>query len=428
MKIGFIGLGKLGLPCALSIEQKGHTVFGFDPSPITKSVIENKKLCYLEENAQSALDSSNICLVDMQYLTKEADVIFIAVQTPHDSRFEGVCPINDERADFDYTFLCQAITALTEEIKQQQIEKHVVVISTVLPGTMESYVRPILEPVKDLFHLVYNPFFIAMGTTMHDFCNPEFVLCGSDNPASASKLKEFYSTIHSRPVFETTIENAELTKVLYNTFIGMKIVFANTVMELCHKTPNTNCDSIISALSLANERLLSPKYLRGGMGDGGGCHPRDNIALSWLSRKLNLSHDFFEDIMVAREDQTKWLMDLIKQEANDLPIVLMGLSFKPNTNITVGSPARLLSYYLTEENITHTVYDPIVDPNSKISDGSSLFFISTQHEMWKTYIFPKGSTVIDPFRYLQDNKTILTYIPIGGGTIKFRGKFQEAVK
>lgn len=413
MKIGFVGLGKLGLPCALAIEQKGHTVFGVDPSPITKSVIDNKQLCYVEENAQPALEMSNIQLVDMPFLVREADIIFVAVQTPHDPRFEGTCPITMERADFDYTFLCQAVDSLCQEMKIQQLEKEVVVISTVLPGTMETYVRPLFESIKNLFHLIYNPFFIAMGTTMHDFENPEFVLLGSDRAESAQKLKDFYATIHNRPVFETTIENAELTKVLYNTFIGMKIVFANTVMELCHKTPNTNCDDIIDALCLANERLLSPKYLRGGMGDGGGCHPRDNIALSWFSKKLDLSHDFFEDIMVARQDQTKWLTEIIKENSEGLPVVLMGLSFKPNTNIIVGSPARLLSHYLTEQKIDHEVYDPIVDIYAKAPEHKALFFISTQHQKWKTFSFPEGSTVIDPFRYLQDNKTISKYIPIG---------------
>lgn len=788
MKIGFIGLGKLGLPCSLAIEQKGHTVFGIDPSEMTRKIIDTKKLTYIEENAQPALDVSQIKLVDMKYIVCEADTIFVAVQTPHDPRYEGVTPIDDNRADFDYTFLCNAIQLLCNELKNHEIKKDVVIISTVLPGTMEKYIRPIIEPVKDKFNLIYNPFFIAMGTTMWDFLNPEFILLGADDPQAADRVKQFYATLHNKPVFETTIENAELTKVLYNTFIGMKIVFANTVMELCHKTSKTNCDEIISALSLANERLISSKYLRGGMGDGGGCllpneivfsehgpikikdlkendqiyssdgklhtvidtykrpykgkclkvkarglpytqctldhkfivvkdmrkkystngkiktinnqpfekyitepheiygydltkdhyvmfpvpqdcslenpihatddyvviagyylsegslcgrsidkpkriqfsmhqkeqeylseiekhinqiypnsyfsrtrkednlgenlrfcqsdlsrlllndfgtkcdskkipnwilfgkkenainllrglwrgdgstntegfnytttsidlaygvyfllhkcniistikyhpsrvgsdliehreswevcirnavyiealanlvempikhqmqkkrypnyipllnnmsyhkidsielvdyegtvwnmnvdqthqyvcsmgiqpncHPRDNIALSWLSKKLNLSHDFFEDIMIARQNQTKWMIDLIKSEMKDLPLILMGWSFKPNTNIVVGSPARLLSHYLHDEAISHEVYDPIAmldTPKTRPAEPA-LFFISTQHDLWKTFEFPSGSTVIDPFRYLHDNKTITKYIPVG---------------
>ena len=419
MNIGFVGLGKLGLPCGLAIEQKGHIVFGIDPGPLTKQVIETRTLAYLEEGAQSALEASNIKLVDMSFVVREADLIFIAVQTPHDPRFEGVTPISNEREDFNYSYLCAAVESLCQEIQAQGIEKDIVVISTVLPGTMQKYIRPIIQRhnVEDKFHLVYNPFFIAMGTTMRDFLHPEFILMGADSEFTANKVKAFYASIHDKPVFQTTVENAELIKVIDNTFIGMKIAFANTVMEICHKTPGTDCDQVVNAISLATERLLSPKYLRGGMGDGGGCHPRDNIALSWLAKELNLSHDMFEDIMIAREDQTKWLTDLIVEHL-DLPLILMGWSFKPNTNIIVGSPARLLSYYLNERGIAHEVYDPIVCdtiPGSLAKNEPALFFVSTQHDIWKTFEFPNGSTVIDPFRYLHGNKSITKYVPIGVG-------------
>ena len=114
-----------------------------------------------------------------------------------------------------------------------------------------------------------------------------------------------------------SIDSAELTKVAYNTFIGMKIVFANTLMEICHKSPGANVDDVTGALKKARRRLLGPLYLDGGMGDGGGRHPRDNIAMSWLARKLPLSHDMFENLLTARECQTEWLVELMC--AYDLP-------------------------------------------------------------------------------------------------------------
>ena len=120
----------------------------------------------------------------------------------------------------------------------------------------------------------------------------------------------------------------------------MKIVFANTLMEISHKIPGTNVNDVTSALKIADHRLISPRYLDGGMGDGGGCHPRDNIAMSWLARQLPLSHDFFADLMMAREHQTEWLADLMC--AYDLPKAIVGYSFKSGTNRIVGSPALLL--------------------------------------------------------------------------------------
>ena len=204
-------------------------------------------------------------------------------------------------------------------------------------------------------HLLYNPFFIAMGTTIPDFRDPEFVLIGTDG-AVPGPLIDFYKTIHERPAFVTTIKTAELTKVAYNTFIGLKIAFANTMMELCEKT-GADVDDLVDALSLADKRLLSPAYLRGGMGDGGGCHPRDNIALSWLAREHNLSYDLFSALMECREKQTEWLASLIP----DGDVELMGKAYKPGTNLTVGSPATLLGNILSENGVTFTHTDPYVE-------------------------------------------------------------------
>jgi UDPglucose 6-dehydrogenase len=151
----------------------------------------------------------------------------------------------------------------------------------------------------------------------------------------------------------TTIKTAELTKVAYNTFIGLKIAFGNTMMEICEKT-GADVDDLVDALSLATERVISPAYLRGGMGDGGGCHPRDNIALSWLARELGLSYDLFEALMICRERQTEWLADLIP--AGEVEI--QGKAYKPGTNLTVGSPALLMASMLTERGIGFTHTDP----------------------------------------------------------------------
>lgn len=425
MKIGFVGLGKLGLPCALGMELRGHTVIGVDPSPITQQILATKQLAYMEDGAQTLLDTSKIRLVGYEELVRESELIFVAVQTPHGAQFEGVTPIPNERADFDYSYLEAAIETICHEVWIQKIEaRDVVVISTVLPGTIAARVRTIIADFEltDRVHLAYNPYFIAMGQTLADFLHPEFILLGGDDEAVLNRIVAFYRTIYDghthSTIYETTIENAELIKVTYNTFIGMKIAFANTVMEICHKTPGTDCDAVINALSLATTRLISPKYLRGGMGDGGGCHPRDNIALSWLAWQLPLSHDLFYDIMQAREDQTRWLASLIRTHAASLPVAVLGRAFKPNTNITTGSPARLLSHYLAELQVAHSIYDPIADQTDALPTlRPHLYFIATQHELWKTFDFQPGSIILDPFRYLQDNPSLQQsqYIPIGVG-------------
>ena len=202
-----------------------------------------------------------------------------------------------------------------------------------------------------------------MGSTMRDFLHPEFVLFGVDNLAAYKVCKEFYKTITNATLYETTIENAELIKVSYNTLISTKIAFSNTIMELCHKLPNTNVDDVTNALKLANRRLISGNYMDGGMGDGGGCHPRDNIAMSYLSEKLNISHNWFENIMLQREKQSDWLAALIIENSKGLRINILGKSFKAESNLILGSPAILLQNILKEKNIKTNIWDPIVDGN-----------------------------------------------------------------
>ena len=232
MNIGFIGLGKLGLPCALAVESRGHKVVGYDPSKQVKEIVDTKKLQYQEQWAHKHLDKSKIKIKSIEEVVGESEIIFVPIQTPHDPLYEGTTRLPDERVDFDYTFLKKGIKDLAEEIWHQQSKKVVIIISTVLPGTIRREIKPIID-ANPYFKLCYNPFFIAMGTTMRDFLHPEFVLFGHDDDWALDKSEKFYRTITHAPVFKTTIENAELIKVTYNTFISTKLSFANTVMEMC---------------------------------------------------------------------------------------------------------------------------------------------------------------------------------------------------
>jgi UDPglucose 6-dehydrogenase len=408
MNIGFIGLGKLGLPCALAINSKGHNVWGFDVDLKVKDILETKQLPYIEKGAIELLQNHSIIFDSVECVVNNTDIIFVPIQTPHEYIYEGSTRIPNERDNFNYDALKFGIKSLSDQIEKQDKNKIVVIISTVLPGTIEKDILPIIKN-NDKLKLCYNPFFIAMGTTIDDFLNSEFVLFGTDSNVVSNQIKEFYSTLHSRPFYQTSIKNAELIKVSYNTFIGMKIVFTNTIMEICHKI-GANVDEVMGALKMSNERLISPKYLNGGMGDGGGCHPRDNIAMSWLANEIGLSYNFFDDIMMGREKQTEFLADLIME--HDGPYYILGKTFKEETNLLLGSPAILLSNILKERNVDFTHYDPFIDnevPNFK----KGTYFIATRHQEFKLINYPKNSTIIDVWRYLNINDENINYIKVG---------------
>ena len=410
MKIGFVGLGKLGLPVALAVESKGHDVIGYDISENVKNIIEAKKIPYKEIWAQDYLDKSNIKFESLDNVVEHSEIIFVPIQTPHDPLYEGITRIPDKRVDFDYSYLKDGMKKLSDSIEKQKKDKVVIIISTVLPGTIRQEIKPLLGKHTKI---CYNPFFIAMGTTMKDFLYPEFILFGVDDLDAADKAEKFYRTINNATFFKTTIENAELIKVSYNTFISTKIAFINTIMEMCHKLPNTNIDDVTNALMLGNKRLISGAYLRGGMGDGGGCHPRDNIALSWLARKLDISNDFFDQIMKQREKQTEWLVSLIKEnQIKDKKTYILGKSFKPETNIQTGSPSILLDNLLKESGINAIMYDPYVDSSKPVFE-KGVYFIGTQHEVFERFNFPKGSIILDPFRMINKDLNDVKVIRIG---------------
>jgi UDPglucose 6-dehydrogenase len=371
-----------------------------------------------EPSIELLLRKSHLRFGALSEVVRHAEIIFVAVQTPHDPRYEGVTRLPEERVDFDYRFLVEAVRNLAREIEENGEEKIVIIISTVLPGTIRREILPLLN---DHVRLCYNPFFIAMGTTITDFLDPEFVLFGVRNQEAAEKAKLFYRTIHDKPFYETTIENAELIKVAYNTFITMKVCYANTLMEICHKSPGCNVDAVTGAFTLATARLLSPKYLRGGMADGGGCHPRDNIALSWLAREMQLSYDWFENVMLCRERQTEWLADLIAEQHQQrgykhTTIGIYGRSFKAGTNLTVGSPATLLANILKERGFAVEIYDPHIDAGPCPFLSAGVYFVATNHKEFSDaeWQFPEGSVVIDPWRYIPPREGVAV-IHVGVG-------------
>ncbi len=406
MNIGFIGLGKLGLPCALAIDSfKEHNVIGYDPDERIKEYLNQKSIPYREEGASKLLENHNIEIKSLKDVIKNSELIFVPIQTPHDPLYDGVTRLPDTRVDFDYSYLIEGLKQISLELDELKEERIIIIISTVLPGTIENQIKPILSKYVKL---CYNPFFIAMGTTINDFLNPEFVLFGVDDTEASEKVKEFYTTLHNKDVYECTLDEAELIKVSYNTFITMKICLANTVTEMSHKLKNIDADNVMSALKLANQRLISEKYLTGGMGDGGGCHPRDNIALSWLSQKVDLSYDWYENLMISREKHTDWLAELTINSSleSDLGIAILGKSFKKETNLINGSPAYLLKTLIEEKGHKVEMYDPHIDDAEIDLTVPKVFFIATNHDIFIKYKFPKGSVVIDPWRIIENQKDI----------------------
>jgi UDPglucose 6-dehydrogenase len=398
MRVGFMGLGRLGLPVATAMAARGIEVYGFDPH-IKAHPDDTSHEAQYDETIAAAEDRLTFC-ENVGEVVRECDTIFVATQTPHAPEFEGVTPLTDERRDFDYVYLKGAIAEAAGVA--ERMKRHITfgVISTVLPGTMRREVMPILSGRQSL---AYCPSFIAMGTTVRDFLDPEFVLLGGDPDGRVEAVFRHLNLGHL--IRRMSIESAELAKVAYNCAIGQKIVLANTLMEICHKTSGADVDEVTGALKAAHRRLTSPAYMEAGMGDGGGCHPRDNIALSWLSRELDLSYDLFGAVMECREAQARWLADLMCEY--DLPKGILGVSYKPSSHITTGSPALLVKTILEERGYNVGWFDPHVSMSSVDALGyRRVWLVGCRHPEFETLRLPKGSVVIDPWRYIPDQEGV----------------------
>jgi len=368
MKIGFIGLGKLGRDAAEVLNEK-HDVTGYDPN-ITVPEISGT----LEETC------------------KGKDVVLVAVQTPHDPKYGGETPTSHlEPKDFDYSYLIQAVKDVDALVDKGTL---ISVISTVLPGTVRREILPLVKNGR----FIYNPYLIAQGTVKWDMRYPEMIMIGTESgkeDGDSAILRNVYDPILEKPTVRYEIgtwEEIEALKVFYNTFITTKLCLVNMIQDVAMKVGNINVDMVTDALKHSTQRIMGPSYMMAGFGDGGACHPRDNIALRHMAKNLNLGYDLFDSIMKVREQQAENMARYVMQF--QMPVVILGKAFKPGIDQTIGSPSMLVGWYIEKLDSSMKVYyDEAPD------DGSFTYLIHDRFLIPE--VFNPGSCIVDPYRSLK---------------------------
>lgn len=381
ISVGFIGVGKLGKDAA-EVMAEHYDVTGYDINPVETSVIMASRI-------EGAI--------------KGKDIIFIAVPTPHHEAYDGRYPTTElVPKNFDYSILIDVIKKVEWHTNTHPI---VVVISTVLPGTIRRHIAPLLTKGN----LVYNPYFIAQGTVKRDMRFPEMNIIGTDKGEENDVYKtmvNFYSLIvmkQAAPRFiPCTWDEGEAIKVFYNTFITAKICFVNMIQDTAERVGNINADVVTYALSKSTMRLISDRYMKAGLGDGGGCHPRDNIALSWLALEYGFGYDLFRSLMEVREQQAHNMAKKLVFAGKD--VVILGKAFKPGVDQTNGSPSILVGHYVASWG-KKVFYDEAPD------DKPYVYLIAHPGE----YKYNEGSVVVDPWRCHEAGVKAqgVEYIPYG---------------
>lgn len=394
MNIGFIGVGKLGMPCAEVISQKGHYVEGFDINKVESSLVK--------------------IVNSIEQVVKDKDIVFIAVPTPHDANYDGQKPTAHlVPKDFNYEIVKQTIIQANKYMSNKQL---LVLISTVLPGTTRREFVPLITNTR----FIYNPYLIAMGSVAWDMVNPEMVMIGtSDGSQSgdAKQLIDFYKSImENNPRYVVgTWDECECIKVFYNTFISAKISLVNMIQDVAEKQGNINVDVVTKALAESSMRIMGKQYMTAGMGDGGSCHPRDNIALRYMAQELGLGYDLFDAIMTAREIQASNLASKLVELAKNknLPIYIHGKAYKPRVSYLEGSYSLLVEYYCKEMGFDVVYIDPYTGDNFQPT-LPGVFLLA--HSCQTTYEYtgkqfddelycqiPAESVVVDPWRKFKSN-------------------------
>jgi UDPglucose 6-dehydrogenase len=395
-KIGFIGLGKLGLPCAEEIGKTGYEVKGYDIADVNSDVVSVKP---------TIKDTVTDC-----------NIVFVAVPTPHDGRYDGSIPItNLEPKDFDYSIVKETILEADKHMNNDQL---LVLISTVLPGTTRREFVPLIHNTR----FAYNPYLIAMGSVAWDMVNPEMIMIGTEDGSltgDAKKLIDLYgSVIQNNPRFEVgTWDECECIKIFYNTWISTKISLVNMMQDVANRMGNINVDVVTGALSKSNLRITGHQYMTAGMGDGGACHPRDNIALRYLAQELELGYDLFDSIMNSREVQAKNLAkELVKHaERNNFQIYIHGKAYKPKVPYLDGSYSLLIGHFCNELGHNPIYIDPYTGDNYQPNEPG-VFLMAHSAEITYNYTtgtenhkdeiyceIPEGSIIVDPWRKIESN-------------------------
>jgi GDP-mannose 6-dehydrogenase len=351
--ISVFGLGYVGCVLAACLAEHGHDVIGVDVNPMKVEMI-NRGESPLIETGLGELIQKNVNLGKLkatqnsEWAVLNSSLSFICVGTPSNAN-------GSLKTDY--------IERVCEDISKGLASKnayHIIVVrSTLLPGSTEELIQPILEECSGKtagvdFGLGYNPEFLREGTSIHDFFNPPYSVIGGDDERVIQAVKEVYSMVDA-PVIEVPIKVAEMVKYVNNAFHALKVTFANEIGTIC-KQQSIDSHRVMEVFCMDRKLNLSPYYLKPGFAFGGSCLPKDLRALLYQSRKLDVHSLLLEAILPSNESQIDQAYQLIRQTGLK-KIGVLGLSFKDGTDDLRESPMVELIEHLIGKGYQVRVYD-----------------------------------------------------------------------
>lgn len=370
-QVSVIGLGKLGSCMAAAMASRGVRTIGVDIDTAAVDRVKQKLAPVFEPGLAEMIagcDGFLSATADLETAVRETQLTFIVVPTP-----------SNKHGAFSLEYVRTALKPIARALHNKPSYHTVVLTSTVLPGSTEYFVKPLLERVSEKrcgrdFGLCYSPEFIALGSVLRDFLNPDLLLIGECDSHGGQQLAEFY---HERlridaPLARMAPVNAELAKIALNTFVTAKITFANLLAEICERLPGGDVDAVTHALGL--DQRIGSKYLKGALGYGGPCFPRDNSAFARLLDEMGVSAELPRTIDRMNRGQPARITAIVEQLNLPEPrrVAVLGLAYKPHTNVVEESQGVAIARLLSEKGFEVSVFDPVAMESAKALLGDAV--------------------------------------------------------
>jgi len=342
---------------------KGHTVIGVDVNPAYVAAIQEGRAPVNEPNLAAMIQANRPRLSateDCAAAVRATDITFIMVPTP-----------SEPHGGFSMKYVLSAAEKIGAALREKPAWHLVVLSSTVMPGCTGGELLPALEAHSGKrcgpdFGLCYNPEFIALGSVIRDMLNPDMILIGESDARSGDLLETLYTGVcDSNPrIQRMNYVNAELTKLSVNTFVTTKISYANMLAQVCERLPGADADVVTSAIGC--DSRIGQKYLKGALGYGGPCFPRDNVAFSALAREIGAPALLAEATDQLNRRQVPRLAEMVRSRLPEGGTVgILGLSYKPDTEVIEESQGLDLAKHLASSGAIVAVYDPAAMQNAK---------------------------------------------------------------
>lgn len=380
--VSVVGLGKLGLCLAAVMADAGFYTIGVDVNERVVDAINRGESPIVEPGLPELIAKHGgkglVATTRHAEAIESSDVTFVLVATPSyaDGRFSN-------------EYVEAALRSLAEGLAKSSKPFHTFVVScTVMPGSTDEVFVPLVEKysgrgLNEGFGLCYDPEFVALGTVIRNFQEPDVVILGETCGGVGDRVETIHRKVcrNDPPIRRMSVISAEVAKVSLNVFLTTKISFGNMLANLCEKIPGADVDQI--ARAIGSDRRIAPYYLRGGLAFGGPCFPRDTRAFLALAKRYGAEPDLVRAADSINERQARLLLDRVLAASSGKPsarVGVLGLSFKSGTPVVAESPAMKLVQQLLDRGRPVVAYDPLAMPSARAALGDKVEYANSAKE------------------------------------------------